>query len=383
MKILICTGIYPPDIGGPATYSKLVSEELVKHGHHVNILTYGNSKIANDKLLITNVSRKLPTILRYVEYFFRVLDMGRDFDIIYVMDPVSVGFPATLANLILRKKIVLKVVGDYAWEQSQQITNDKLLITNLDSFYPFQEDRYPSKIRRFKKIQLWVARRVDKIVTPSFYLKNILINGWGIDDKKIEVIYNSFNVYSAVIASGVHSEANGVAWQSHNLKLLSVGRLVPWKGFVELANIVNNIEEVSLEIIGTGTEKDNIKTSDKVKLLGQLSHEDVVQKMCSANLFILNTSYEGLSHVVLEAMAVGLPVLISTAGGNKELVGENEERGYLFEYNNKVQIKEKIEYIKNHQEEVKEKAKKAQEFVSSFNKEKMIERLLDLFNSLN
>ena len=45
---------------------------------------------------------------------------GRNADIIFAQDPVSVGFPAACAAKILRKKFLLKIVGDYAWEQGMQ-----------------------------------------------------------------------------------------------------------------------------------------------------------------------------------------------------------------------------------------------------------------------
>ncbi|MFA5133264.1 MAG: glycosyltransferase family 4 protein [Patescibacteria group bacterium] len=372
MKILICTGIYPPDIGGPATYSNLIREELERRGHEVSILTYG--EIANNKLRITSISRKYPLIVRYFFYFWRVLKLGKTADVIYVQDPVSAGLPTALANLFLRKKFILKIVGDYAWEQAMQTQNAELRVQNLDNFYPFNKE-HSFKIKLLQKIQAWVANGAGKIITPSFYLKNILTRGWGISEDKIRVIYNAFSISSSVIPAQA-----GIP--RHQFKISSVGRIVAWKGFDVLVDVVKEIESVELEIIGEGPEMNNLKNKvnslkleDRIKLSGRNNHDEVVQKMCSSDLFILNSSYEGLSHVILEAMVCGLPVAVSRAGGNMELTGENEDRGYLFEYNNKEQIKEKINYIISHHEEAREKAKKARDFVAGFSKDKMIEKL--------
>ncbi|MFC1612606.1 glycosyltransferase, partial [Patescibacteria group bacterium] len=189
MNILIATGIYPPDIGGPATYSKLIARKLAERGHKVQILTYSSpsSRTEPNPLLssrtererragISFVSRKWPAGLRHFFYFLKVLKLGKKADIIYIQDPVSVGLPATLANLILKKKLFLKIVGDYSWEQQRQMSNVKCQM--LDDFYPFKNEDYPLKIQILEKIQNWVARKANKIITPSFYLKNILTNGW-------------------------------------------------------------------------------------------------------------------------------------------------------------------------------------------------------------
>jgi len=377
MKIIICTGIYPPDIGGPATYSNLIREELKKHGHQVDVLTYGNERITNYELRITNIGRKYPLPIKYFLYFLKVLKLGKNVDIIYVQDPVSVGLPTALANLFLKKKMILKIVGDYAWEQANQITNYELRITNLDSFYPFST-KHSFRIKLLQKIQTWVAKRADKIITPSFYLKDILMRGWGIAGDKIKVIYNSFD-------TGQYKKDEMINLSSI-FKISSVGRLVPWKGFNALIEIIKDVPNATMDITGDGPEYKNYESlitnyelQDRVKLLGKLEHDEVVQKMCSSDLFILNSNYEGLSHVILEAMACGLPVVVSRAGGNPELTGDNEERGYLFDYNNKEQIKEKINYIIAHSEEVKEKAKKARDFVADFSKDKMIAKLENLF----
>lgn len=381
MKILICTGIYPPDIGGPAIYSNLIYEELKKRGHRVRILTYGDKRIMDCESRITNVGRKHSLPIRYSLYLLQVLKLGSDTDIIYVQDPVSVGLPTALANIFLRKKMILKIVGDYAWEQSQQISNYKLRITNLDDFYPFNGN-HSFRIRLLRAIQSWVAARAHKIITPSFYLKNILTKGWGMAEDKIEVIYNSFDINNSLQFSRNYNNAA--------FKILSVGRLVPWKGFEALIDIVRDIPNVELEIIGDGPEKQNlefrIRNSEwgsRVKMPGKLPHDEVVQKMCSSDLFILNTAYEGLSHVVLEAMACGLPLAISRAGGNIELAGENEERGYLFEYNNREQIKNKINHIIAHHAESREKADRAEDFICGFTKNKMIDNLERSLQSFN
>ena len=47
MKLLIATGMFPPDVGGPATYSQTIAEEFSKRGHNITIVTYGDNIISN------------------------------------------------------------------------------------------------------------------------------------------------------------------------------------------------------------------------------------------------------------------------------------------------------------------------------------------------
>ena len=171
-RILICTGIFPPDIGGPATYSKILLDELPKRGINVKVLSFGSVL-------------HLPNFIRHLIYGLRILVHGRSCDMVFAQDPFSVGFPAAVAAFILRKKFLLKVVGDYAWEQHQQrngasfFTPDDFQKEKLDFFTEFQ-----------RKIQKFVARQANLIITPSNYLKKI-VGMWGVDSNKIRVIYNS------------------------------------------------------------------------------------------------------------------------------------------------------------------------------------------------
>ncbi|MFQ5540964.1 MAG: hypothetical protein ACE5F4_01825, partial [Candidatus Paceibacteria bacterium] len=60
MRVLIATGVFPPESGGPATYSKTLLDELPAHGFEVDVLPFRDV-------------RKWPTGIRHIVYFFKLL----------------------------------------------------------------------------------------------------------------------------------------------------------------------------------------------------------------------------------------------------------------------------------------------------------------------
>ena len=299
-KILIATGLYPPDIGGPATYSKQLFDHLPLHGVSVYIVNFGKV-------------RNLPKILRHFIYFLMLLKKGRNTDVIFAQDPVSVGLPAYLASRILRKKFVLKVVGDYAWEQYCQ----KSSITGLQlpSLEKFQEEKYDLITEMRRRIQKYVAQHAFKVIVPSNYLKKILL-GWSVAESKIFVVYNSFSPSSVLEDKNEIRREYGI---NGNI-IVSIGRLVPWKGFGSLIEIMPDIlkdyPDAKLLIIGDGSEKKNLNNKilnlsleNEVIMTGRLPHEELRAYLKASDIFILNTAYEGFSHQLLEAMAGGIPVV--------------------------------------------------------------------------
>ena len=77
----------------------------------------------------------------------------------------------------------------------------------------------------------------------------------------------------------------------------------------------------------------NLGLERKVYLVGRKSHEELAVYMAASNMFVLNTGYEGFSHQLVEALAVGVPVITTSAGGNKEVVRDGEN-ALVAEYNN-------------------------------------------------
>ncbi len=376
-KILIATGIFPPDIGGPATYSKLLLDELPKRGIEVRVLSFGSV-------------RHLPKVIRHFIYFCKALAAGAGTDVIFAQDPVSVGLPSALAAKILGKKFVLKIVGDYAWEQYCQrskaslefpISSDKVESPrqSRDNFqFPnleeFQDGKFDFMTELRRKIQRWVAKRAEKIIVPSEYLKKIILQ-WGVGDIKIQIIYNA-----------AQQQVKQEQFLSTNKDyLLSVGRLVPWKGFETLIETMTELPaEMKLMIIGSGPQEENLKfkvrslkLEERIKIMGQVPHEELSNYFAKARIFVLNTGYEGLSHIVLEAMAQGVPVITTNIGGNPELI-KNGENGISVEYNNRSQLKEailKLWFDQNLQQKFIQNSFKALE---KFTLERMINQTIEV-----
>ncbi|MFO8108956.1 MAG: glycosyltransferase [Thermoplasmata archaeon] len=115
------------------------------------------------------------------------------------------------------------------------------------------------------------------------------------------------------------------------IKILYVGRLHKIKGLTYLIDaflkLNKNYPTTRLTIVGEGELKrdmiDKIKnatSSEHVQFVGEVDHERLPQYYRNSHIFVLPSLSEGLSNVIMEAMACGLPVIATDVGGNGELV---------------------------------------------------------------
>lgn len=322
-KLLLVTGIYPPDIGGPATYCHLLSQELPHRGWQVGVLSFGEV-------------RHWPKIIRHIIFFFKVLNQARAYRVIYAQDPVSVGLPVCLACFFSRRDFILKVVGDYAWEQGSQRFGVE---DSLDDF-SLQFKKYSWMVRLLKLIETGVAKRAQRIIVPSLYLKKIVSN-WGVSADKIKVIYNSIEDLPILDTKDGLKKALSFNYPT----LVSVGRLVPWKGFgllIEIMpEIIKSYPQAKLYIIGSGPEREKLgvliqalNLESAVCLVGQLPRVEVLRYLKASDVFLLNTNYEGFSHQLLEVAQCHTPIITTRVGGNSELITDRVN-GRLVDYNDK------------------------------------------------
>lgn len=326
MKLLIATGIYPPSVGGPATYSKLLFDELPKRGHEVTVFSF-------DQV------RHLPKGVSHFVYFFKLLMKSRGKDLIFAQDPVSVGLPALLVSWISFKKLYIRIAGDYAWEQATQRFGVK------DSIDDFQKKHYNLRAEFLRKIQSFVARKAHVVITPSNYFSN-LVSGWNKHKKKVHTIYNGIEIEP--ITKEVPDIRDSLGIPRTQTVVFSAGRLVPWKGFDTLIELVPELikqyPDFMLVIVGDGPDRKRLQTlandlgiQRHVFLTGSLPRQRLLTFLKASNIFVLNTAFESFSFQVVEALYQGVPVVTTNIGNLPEIVDDGME-GILLPPNDKEKL---------------------------------------------
>ena len=382
-RILITTGIFPPDIGGPASYAVTMGQKTSGLAN-ITVVTYSSKfSYKSDKELpfkVVRVWRKWPKPLKQLIYFFRVWKLAPKNDVIYSLNAVSAGLPSLLAAKMRRKKFFVKIVGDYAWEIAVQKNKSSFLIND------FQAATKKGWIKFLAKTQYWVCRKADGVIVPSQYLADI-VRGWGTESSKIHLIYNGVDFKKSVLSKEEARKKIGIPGNI----ILSSGRLVPWKGFRMLIKIMPKVLEINqffrLIIIGDGPEMNNLKTivrnmglDRKVYLVGKKSKEDMAVYFAAADMFVLNSGYEGFSHQILEAMAAGVPVIASAMGGNKEVINQGEN-GFLVRYNDEFNLIEAIKGMHQSPELKSEFMIEGEKTVEKYSLERMINETVELLNA--
>lgn len=322
-RVLIVTGIFPPDVGGPATYVPSVAARLAAGGHSVTVLTLSDDPAARDAASpyrVVRLRRQTQKLWRWALTIAAVVKEGRSADVLFVN---GLACESALANLLLRKPLVLKVVGDLAWERA--VASGRV----SETFEQFQGARHGAAIEVLKRLRSWWTRRANTVVVPSEYLRGC-VRGWGVPDERIVVIYNA-------VEPGGGERSEPLPLQTP-FKVVVVGRLVPWKRVDAVVDAIRDLSCVGLVIVGDGPERGRLESEverlgmrDRVYFAGATSTARAAALMAACDVFVLGSTYEGLPHTLLEAMALGLPVVATAVGGVPEVV-RNGDDGVLIDF---------------------------------------------------
>lgn len=121
----------------------------------------------------------------------------------------------------------------------------------------------------------------------------------------------------------------------------------------------------------------NMGLDKKVYLVGKKNKEELATYLASAEIFILNTGYEGFSHQILEVMMAGVPVVTTVVGGNREVIHQGEN-GFMVRYNDEFNLVEAIKTVWQTPELQKRFNKEGKKTAEYFGVDKMISKTVEV-----
>ncbi len=242
-------------------------------------------------------------------------------------------------------------------------------------------------VRALAAVQTFVVNRARCVIVPSEYLKRV-VRQWGVREKRIKVIYSA--LYPLEV-KGTRQQLREEFKYTYPT-IVSAGRLVPWKGFSALIDVVAVLRyqfpQIVLIIVGDGEDKlwlenkvADLKLSQHVWFTGSVSKEALGATIKAADAFVLNTAYEGLSHQLLEVMDLGTPIVTTAVGGNPELITDGIN-GYLVPYNDTAALTAAIAHILHHPESRERMVQMARSRSKEFSKEAVVAEIATLLKSI-
>ncbi|HZB22655.1 MAG TPA: glycosyltransferase family 4 protein [Gaiellaceae bacterium] len=311
MKVVVVSGIWPPDPGGPASHAPALADFLAERGHAVEVVTTADAEPAPRGYPVLWASRRSP--LRHVRAALLVRQAARRADAVYATSMIR---RAALGSGLARRPLVVKLVSDEVFERAAR---ERRYAGTLDEF---QREARGARTRFLRATRDRALRSARHVFCPSAYLRDIALL-WGLDSQRVSVLPNP--------APGVPplpSRENLRAEVGFDDKtLVFAGRLGPQKALGVLLQALTRVPDVALVVAGDGPERAALERQARdlgidrrVSFLGAVPREQVLRLFRAADASVLPSAWGNFPHTVVEALAVGCPVIATAVGGVPEVV---------------------------------------------------------------
>ena len=321
MRALIVSGIWPPDVGGPASHAPEFASFLLGRGHEVEVVVTADAAPAPESYPVHHVSRRIPPGARHLAVASLVGRFARRNDVVYATSMLG---RASLAGAASRRPLVVKLVADEAYERARR---RGLFDGDLDAF---QHEEGDLRIRGLRALRDVALRRVDHLVCPSAYLASLAVS-WGVPDEHVTMLPNPAPKLPELASREELRERHGFARPT----LAFAGRITKQKALGVALEALAELDGVDLVVAGDGPDLDDVRRqtmalglADRVSFTGSLSRHGVLELFRAADASVLSSAWENFPHTVVEALAVGTPVIATAVGGVAEVV-RDEVNGLL------------------------------------------------------
>jgi glycosyltransferase involved in cell wall biosynthesis len=332
MRVLLLNYEYPPLGGGAGVATQALARGLASRGVTVDVITAGYRDECRSEVLWDGYGEEgLLTVYRVKCSRIGVHDAGMGGALSYLHN----ALPLVRARMRDEHYDVVHLFFSLptgAMLPFLSLGDTPVIVSLRGSDVPGY-DPHKKNLERAHRMLLpatrWIWRRATRVVAVCESLGRLALRT--APDLRYSVIPNGVDL------TRFRPSARGRSRHGGKIRCLAVARLVERKGLGDLIEAIAALERgrFELEIIGSGPDERRLKdlafrlgVSREVIFAGMVSRNEIAGRYRDADLFTLASWEEAFGNVFAEAMASGLPIVGSTAGGIPELV-EHGRNGYL------------------------------------------------------
>lgn len=359
MNVLVVSGIWPPDVGGPASHAPEVASFLQERGHEVRALVSADRVPAEETYPVEWVARSSP--LRHARAVAEIARFARKADVVYSTGMVG---RAGTGSQLARRPFVLKIAGDPAFERALRRGLTSATLTE------FQRERSPATLP-LRLVRNAIVRRAAHVITPSAFLRDVVI-GWGVPAERVSTLPNP----APEISTNVSRDELRARFGIEGRTLVFAGRLVPAKS-LELGIEAARRANIPLVVAGDGPERARLEGLGHARFLGALPRNDVLDLFRAGDVSLLSSSWENFPHGIVESLAAGTPVVATAVGGVTEVVRDGEN-GLLVQPNDAAALAAAITRVFTDDVLLQTLRTNAARSVIQYSRDRVYQRLLDI-----
>ena len=227
---------------------------------------------------------------------------------------------AAIGSRLARRPLVVKLVSDEVFERAAR---EGRYGGTLDDF---QHDAGGARTRFLRATRNRALRGARHVFCPSAYLREVALH-WGLDPDRVSVLPNPA---PEVPAMPPREDLRSELGLGGNV-LVFAGRLGPQKALGVLLEALAEVPDITLVVGGDGPERAALEArarelgiDGRVSFLGAVPRERVLRLFGAGDATVLSSAWENFPHTVVEALAVGCPVIATAVGGVPEVVRDGE-----------------------------------------------------------
>jgi glycosyltransferase involved in cell wall biosynthesis len=262
------------------------------------------------------VPRSSPRGLRHARVAALIARRARRADVVYATSMIR---RAAIGAGAARRPLVVKLVSDEVFERA---TRSGRYAGTLDEF----QGSGGMRTRLLRSTRNAALRRARRVFCPSAYLRDVALS-WGLPPARVSVLPNPAPVVPEMPSRDALRAELGLVGNI----LVFAGRLGPQKSLGTALEALVRLTDVTLIVAGDGPERKALERrsgelglNGRVRFLGSVPRERVLRLFRAADASLLPSAWENFPHTVVEALAVGCPVIATSVGGVSEIVHDGE-----------------------------------------------------------